>query len=255
MGKKKPFISKIFGVRIINKLCNRLGYNIVPTLLFFDFLEKTNNKQKYLAELNFWVERFEEENKNFRNEHYKKLMLAMAKEETDAFLNNKIVADFGCGPRGSLVWTQAPAMKIGIDVLVDQYFDTFGETLLKHNYLYVKSTEHHIPLPTEFVDVVYTINAMDHTENFSIIASEILRILKKGGIFMGSFNLNEPPTVCEPLTLTESIVKESFFDKLEIEHSRIVINDKKRYDNFSDPNAAIPKDNQKSILWVRGIKK
>jgi len=255
MGKIKSLTSKIFGVRIVNKLCNKLGYNIVPTILFTDFLERSNNKQKYLAELKWWVDRFEEENKNFRNEHYKKLMLGMAKEETDEFLKNKIVADFGCGPRGSLVWTQSPALKIGIDVLVDQYFDTFGDTLIKHGYLYVKSTEHYIPLPTEFVDVVYTINAMDHTENFSAMAQEILRILKKGGTFIGSFNLNEPPTVCEPLTLTESIVKEHFFDKLEIEHTRIVVNDKKRYENFSDPNAVAPKDNQKSILWVRGIKK
>ncbi len=36
-------------------------------------------------------------------------MLAIAKREDDEFLSNKIVADFGCDPRGSLAWIKEEA--------------------------------------------------------------------------------------------------------------------------------------------------
>ena len=46
-------------------------------------------------------------------------MLAMAEEPTADFLAGKIVAAFGCGPRGSLVWAPNALLRIGIDVLAD----------------------------------------------------------------------------------------------------------------------------------------
>lgn len=240
----------------VKKIFNAFGLSVVRNAKFYKLLEVATKERKYTSELNYWIGRYNADDKTFHNGHYEKLMLAMAQEKTDGFLKNKIVADFGCGPRGSLVWTQSPSLKIGIDVLVDQYFDTFGDTLIHHNYVYVKSTERHIPVPSEFVDVVYTMNAMDHTENFSTMASEVLRILKRGGIFVGSFNLNEPPTATEPLTLTEPIVKEHLLNKLDVVYTKIAVKDKTKghYDNFFDPSALPPKEHEESVLWLRGIK-
>jgi SAM-dependent methyltransferase len=239
---------------IVRKLLNPLGFALIRNEKNHYTLKRITKELKSEAELNWWKYYYKLENKDFKNDHYKRLMLAMAKEETDSFFKDKIVADFGCGPRGSLVWTKTPSLKIGIDVLVDKYFDAFGTTLVKHNYVYVKSTEHFIPLPSEFVDVVYTMNAMDHTENFGVMSSELLRILKKGGEFIGSFNLNELPTECEPQALTEAIVKEHILNKLDIAHIRIVSKNPNGYENFFDANALPPKENEESILWVRGVK-
>jgi len=48
--------------------------------------------------------------------------------------------------------------------------------------IYLKSTEKVIPLPSEFVDIIFTVNAIDHVNNFEIMCDEIIRVLKPGGI-------------------------------------------------------------------------
>ena len=170
---------------------------------------RSNPSLKYENELNFWRGRWEQENHRFRNDHYERNMLGMAGEPDGEFLRGKIVVDFGCGPRGSLCWCDAAKLRIGVDVLADQYaeFD-----IRNHNMCYVTSSEDSIPLPTGFADVVFTINAIDHVSRFGVMCSEILRILHPGGELIASFNLEEPLTRAEPQTLTE--------DKVETASSR-----------------------------------
>jgi SAM-dependent methyltransferase len=171
---------------------------------------------KYSSELSWWRERLMIDNGVFSNEHYQKIMLAMANEPDDSFLQGKIVADFGCGPRGSLQWIKSAAIKIGIDVLTDKYFELFSDNLLKHEMIYIKSTESLIPLPGDFIDVVYTVNAMDHVDDFGRMCQEIIRVLKPGGLLIGSFNLEEPPSPCEPQQLSENKIRKYLLDNMEI---------------------------------------
>ena len=115
--------------------------------------------KKHNVALSFWRSQFEiEKSGRFWNAHYERLMLAMAEETTDDFLKGKVVADFGCGPRGSLVWASSALLRIGIDVLVDQYADEFTDTIISHEMIYLKSTEKVIPLPSGFVDIMFTLN-------------------------------------------------------------------------------------------------
>jgi hypothetical protein len=74
------------------------------------------------SELEFWQQKWQQSGgQGFAKVHMlKKIMLSMAQEEDDLFLKDKIVADFGCGPRGSLAWVKSTPIKIGIDILVDQ---------------------------------------------------------------------------------------------------------------------------------------
>ncbi len=58
--------------------------------------------QKYDAELGYWSGRFESEG-TLSNKHYQGLMLSLS-GKTKEFFANKVVGDFGCGPRGSLEW-------------------------------------------------------------------------------------------------------------------------------------------------------
>ena len=69
---------------------------------------------KYDAELNFWRSRLKINKGKFSNSHYERLLLAIAEEPSDDFLSGKIVADFGCGPRGSLVWASSALLRIGM---------------------------------------------------------------------------------------------------------------------------------------------
>ena len=182
------------------------GFLIVFSLL-------APNKAKEYYELKYWKKAYKQEGGSFSNSYYKKTMLAMAQQDDDRFLEGKVVADFGCGPKGSLCWAGSAKQRIGIDVLADAYA-RFGTA--SHNMDYVKSTENTIPLPSNSVDILFTMNAMDHTQNFQTMCSEVLRVIAKDGELIASFNLDEPKNVCEPQTLTEEIVKKHLLDNLEI---------------------------------------
>lgn len=210
---------------------------------------------KDFAELSFWRSKLAFDNGTFSNSHYKKLMLGMAEESTDSFLKGKIVADFGCGPRGSLAWAKSASLRIGIDVLADRYADEFTTNIKSHGMIYLKSTEKVIPLPSELVDVMYTLNAIDHVNNFPIICAEIVRVLKPGGVFIGSFNLEEPASRCEPQQLNEQVIKENLLNNLEIQSYRTTRKGPKwsSYDPFFSGTLSY-ETGQEGILWVRAIK-
>jgi SAM-dependent methyltransferase len=182
-------------------------------------------------------------------------MLAMAEESSDNFLKGKIVADFGCGPRGSLVWARSAMLRIGIDVLTDRYADEFTSNITSHAMIYLKSTEKVIPLPSDFVDIMFTLNAIDHVDNFSVMCAEIVRVLKPGGKFIGSFNLEEPFSPSEPQQLNEKIIKENLLNNLEVQSYRITRKGPKEDLHapfFSESLSFEP--GQEGFLWVRARK-
>ena len=212
-------------------------------------------KTKHSAELGYWRKCFRAENQAFANEHYKRLMLAIAQEEDDAFLEGKIVADFGCGPRGSLAWIGSAAMKIGIDVLIPQYLSYFHAAMKTHSMVYLTSTETHIPLPDDSVDTVFVINALDHVSNLACTCAELSRIIKPGGELIGSFNLYHHPTKAEPQSLTEQLLNRYLFSAFDIQSCRIsaIRPGAYLYQPLID-NELLPADGKESIMWVRGTK-
>lgn len=174
------------------------------------------DEDKYDGELAFWISRYRAEGQNFKNDHYERLFLEIAGEQDDSFLKGKVVADFGCGPRGSLAWTSAPSCKIGIDVLVNRYMRLFS-CMKKHGMIYVNCDEYVIPIPDSYVDVLSTINSLDHVFNLKEMLEEIARIIKPGGILLASFNMNEPKTVEEPQTLIEETLLKNLETYFSIE--------------------------------------
>jgi len=209
--------------------------------------------KKDVYEFSFWRSRFEMDNGVFDNSHYSRLLLCMAGEKDDLFIEDKIVGDFGCGPRGSLVWAKKAKLRIGIDVLADQYADEFSENILSHGMIYVKSTEKIIPIPSNFFDIIFTLNAIDHVESFPIMCAEIIRILKPGGLFIGSFNLEERATSAEPQQLNEVLIKKYLLDFLDVQSYRVTIpgSNDDIYSPFFN-NTLEYETGQQGILWVRG---
>ena len=210
---------------------------------------------KSSSTLSYWTKIHEIENGTFKNNHYRRIMLAMAEEPDDGFLRGKVVADFGCGPRGSLVWASSASLRIGVDVLADRYADMFPENTLSHGMVYLKSTEKVIPLPTEFVDTVFTLNAMDHVDSFADMCREVVRILKTGGSFIGSFNIGGRATETEPQSLNEKIIQENIMKNLDVKSYRLA--KRGSVDNLYGPllegNESY-EEGQEGFLWVRGIK-
>jgi 2-polyprenyl-3-methyl-5-hydroxy-6-metoxy-1,4-benzoquinol methylase len=215
---------------------------------------------KTYAELAFWKSRLEIDGGYFQNSHYERLMLGMAGEPNADFLAGKVVADFGCGPRGSLVWASQARMRIGIDVLADRYADEFTSNILSHGMVYLKSTEHVVPLPSDFVDVMFTMNAIDHVDHFSTMCLEIIRVIKPGGLFVGSFNLEEPASSTEPQRLNESVIKESLLDYLEVESYQATRKATQMspqadtYAPFFDGNLSYT-PGEEGFVWVRAKKR
>src|SRR5262249_9726251 len=134
-------------------------------------------RTKHAEELAFWKSRLVKDQGTFQNKHYERIMLGMAHESSQSFLRGRVVGDFGCGPRGSLVWADAASLRIGIDVLADAYADAFTDNVIFHNMIYLKSTEEVIPLPSNFVDILFTLNAVDHVANLPQMCREMIRIL------------------------------------------------------------------------------
>ena len=78
------------------------------------------------AELEYWRHQHDLGGGQFSTgDYYERLLLAIAGEPDAAFLSGQVVADFGCGPQGSLAWATPAAIRIGIDVLADRYCDEF----------------------------------------------------------------------------------------------------------------------------------
>lgn len=183
-------------------------------------------------------------------------MLAMAQESDDRFLQGKVVADFGCGPRGSLVWATAASLRIGIDVLVERYATEFKDDIMSHGMVYLKSTEEVIPLPSDFIDILFTLNALDHVDFFPKMCIEILRIIKTGGLFIGSFNLEGSITATEPQKLTEAKIHNNLLSHLEVHSYQLT--KPGPHGNvckpFLDGNLHY-EEGEEGILWVKGVKK
>jgi ubiquinone/menaquinone biosynthesis C-methylase UbiE len=221
--------------------------------LLIRFLQLIVRKQN--AEMSYWRKRFMDEGGVFMNSHYERIMLAMAGETTSDFVKGKIVADFGCGPRGSLNWADGALIRIGIDLLADKYADEFTKHIILQNMIWVKSTEKVIPLPSDSVDILFTMNALDHVQYFDQICNELIRVLKRGGLFVGSINIDEPPTLTEPQQLTEAIVWKHLLNKLQVERYIVAdkVSDNERYvELFKQSPTRTP--GKPGVIWVRARK-
>lgn len=216
---------------------------------------KLNPAFKYEHSMGYWDAEYAAGNFDYLD--YEKKMLALAGQPDDSFLVGKVVADFGCGPMGTLMWAKSAKARIGIDVTAVA-FSRYD--IRAHNMIYVESTERRIPLPDNSVDILYTINALDHTNNLQAMCDELVRILAPGGILLASFNLGEEPTFDEPQTLSEAVLDRVLLNRFDVTFRKVAaigpINDAYRYfyDDTPEPAPPTPTDGT-GFLWVRARKK
>lgn len=243
----------------VRQISEMLNENQLPWISSVEVLRREGVnliQHKHDTELGFWEKGYKSR-EDADIKYYKDLMLAVAGEKDERFLEGKVIADFGCGPRGSLSWLDIAKERIGIDVLVTEYMDKFGNGMIQHDMIYVTSSEKYIPIPSFYVDCLMTINSLDHVSDLGAMCLEIKRIVKPGGLLIGSFNLFEPPTECEPQTLTEELLREELFDEFDMQSYRLALQDTE--DSYKNVRNGItiknPDGKNPCVLWVRGIKR
>jgi SAM-dependent methyltransferase len=164
---------------------------------------------KQSHELTFWEDWYRKDGAAPLVDYYRKFMLAMGNVSDAEFFRGKVCVDIGCGPKGSLTWLDGIAKaSIGVDPLAEQYRQ-FG--IDKHQMIYLSAPAEHLPFPTGYVDVLFSMNSLDHVDDLPATCREIHRVIKPGGLFIGSLNLDEPETATEPWTLTENLLDRLLF--------------------------------------------
>ena len=207
---------------------------------------------KNQAELDFWRDWLGRHGTAPATEYYRSFMMAMGGIADQDFFTGRVCVDLGCGPSGSLTWLDNAKAAIGVDPLAESYRQ-FG--IDAHPMLYLACGAERLPFPTGYVDVVFSMNSLDHTDDVPAVCREIRRVLKPGGHFIGSLNLNEPPTSTEPWMLTEELLAEHLFAgwqrqfykvRPKLEHEP----DPYRYFHEEPPPNDLPSDGPQA-LWCR----
>ena len=193
-----------------------------------DDRESITTAPKYQSELAFWKSWLGQHGLGARTAYYRKFMLDMGGLKDETCFDDAICLDIGSGPMGSLTWLPKAKAAIGLDPLADQYRQ-FG--IDAHDMLYLKARAEEIPLPSSYVDAVFSMNSLDHVDDLPAVCREIRRVLKPGGVFLGSINLHEPATPTEPWTLTTEFLDRLLFQDWTREYYEI----RPKVDDGGDP--------------------
>jgi SAM-dependent methyltransferase len=128
---------------------------------------------------------------------------------TDALAGQRVL-DVGCGPFPNLLAFD-DAERHGLDPLVDRY-RAAGYPLDEwtcQGLTYHQARAERMPFPDDHFDVVVSVNAIDHVDDFGAVAAEIRRVLRPGGHLRLQVNYH-PPTVTEPVHIDDDIMRRHF---------------------------------------------
>lgn len=174
-------------------------------------LRKANKKS---AELKFWKARHREEGV-LDHSHYEQFYTSIFGLTQETY-DGKRILDIGCGPRGSLEWANRAAERIGLDPLAKEY-QKLGTN--KHQMTYVNARSDKIPFPDGYFDVVASFNSLDHVDQLARTIQEIIRVTRKGGVFLLIVEINHPPTQTEPISLKRDSVLGAFVPGFTVKRS------------------------------------
>ena len=145
------------------------------------------------------------------NSHYEPLYTQVY-GLTRADYTGKRILDIGCGPCGSLEWADMADQRVGLDPLAMKYISLGTD---KHQMEYVASGSESIPFPDGHFDVVTSLNSLDHVDDLDMTIREIKRVVRRGGFFLLSVEIEHAPTPYEPITIND-VELQKFAPEFEI---------------------------------------
>ncbi|NET56577.1 MAG: class I SAM-dependent methyltransferase [Symploca sp. SIO2E6] len=137
-----------------------------------------------VTELGYWTGLVETDGEQGRCEQYLDLIQDYLGDTSD-----KILVDVGSGPRGILKLLKFKK-GIAIDSLMEAYQEK-GYSFENTDFIPIQATSEQIPLVSEYADVVFSINMLDHAQDVIKSLNEMYRILKKDGILLLICDLRE----------------------------------------------------------------
>lgn len=187
---------------------------LVRLLRFIPMPDSIVKQIKEHEELKFWKVKKAQE-KVLGNAHYE-FMFTASFDVDKNFYSGKKVIDIGCGPRGSMEFMDNAAERIGFDPLADEYLKLGGD---QHKMTYVKGYSENMPFADNSIDVVTSINSLDHVEDLPKTLSEIGRVLKPGGHFLMAVDIHSHPTPTEPISIPWNL-SEQLKPQFEVEYEK-----------------------------------
>jgi SAM-dependent methyltransferase len=238
--------------RVLPPSVQRYLWQTRVTDLLVNPTSAANIAAKNQSELQFWQELLGKHGTTPNTEYYRQFMMRMGNIDSEDFFAGLICVDIGCGPHGSLTWLGNAKAAIGVDPLAEAYRQ-FG--IESQPMVYLSARAEQLPFPTGYVDVLFSMNSLDHTDDVRAVCREIRRVLKPGGWFIGSLNLNEPPSPSEPWMLTEEFLAKHLFAGWEPHFYRV----RPKLEHEADPYRLFLEDSPPSgvsptevqALWCR----
>lgn len=117
------------------------------------------------------------------------------------------VLDVGAGPLPSATVFNGIELYC-LDPMYHSYLAA-GYPLHHYNARFVHAPCESIPLEDDFIDVVLSVNAIDHVDDFERSAAEIRRVLKPGGRLAMHVHYH-PPISVEPIELSDTRFRAAF---------------------------------------------
>ncbi len=134
--------------------------------------------------------------------HYTEALLI----DDDAFVGKRVL-EVGCGPLAPVIQFR-DCERHGLDPLIDLYVRS-GWPLYDLDVTFVDARAESMPYADAYFDAVISVNALDHVDDFPLVASEIQRVLKVGGRVYFDIEYHEPRPL-EPQRLDDALVLSSF---------------------------------------------
>ncbi|MFY0651321.1 MAG: class I SAM-dependent methyltransferase [Cyclobacteriaceae bacterium] len=140
--------------------------------------------------------------------HQEKKYILDLELDSEVF-RGKRVLDVGSGPLPSAQVFEGCELYC-LDPLIPKYLEAgYPMHIYDQNVRFAYGHAENMPFPENFFDVVISVNALDHVDDFKSTANEINRVLKKDGNLR--FHLHyHSPTITEPLVLNDNVVAEAF---------------------------------------------
>lgn len=116
----------------------------------------------------------------------------------------KTVLEIGAGPLGLGRWFEG-ATVVKLDPLHNEYV-SMGYPAVEHA---CSAYAEAIPFPDDYFDAVYSVNAIDHVDDFAKAISEVERVLKPDGEIRIETHYHVA-TATEPIVLNDETVRAAF---------------------------------------------